>query len=169
MFAKSIQNALDATKGDSKFTRVEYHTGKFNTETLNPKFKEISDELTKRYPKSAKYLSISDKGTVGLNGKYDSDKAEDLINSNFYKLVFGIGKNQEAEGAGGSWGLGKTSYFRMGIGLVIYYTRVKIGDEYEERLIGSLIENPKEKTKLLKRVVVELHGGEHTRKIMILH
>lgn len=91
---ESIQNALDATKGDSKFTRVEYHTGKFNTETLNPKFKEISDELTKRYPKSAKYLSISDKGTVGLNGKYDSDKAEDLINSNFYKLVFGIGKNQ---------------------------------------------------------------------------
>lgn len=148
---ESIQNALDATKGDSKFTRVEYHTGKFNTETLNPKFKEISDELTKRYPKSAKYLSISDKGTVGLNGKYDSDKAEDLINSNFYKLVFGIGKNQEAEGAGGSWGLGKTSYFRMGIGLVIYYTRVKIGDEYEERLIGSLIENPKEKTKLLKK------------------
>src|SRR5699024_11741238 len=45
--------------------------------------------------------------------------------------------------AGGSWGLGKTSYFRMGIGVVIYYTRIKTDTGFEERLVGSLIESPK--------------------------
>ncbi|MCG4788632.1 hypothetical protein L0N33_25225, partial [Roseburia faecis] len=68
---------------------------------------------------------------------------DELTKSNFFKLVFGLGKNQEANGAGGSWGLGKTSYFRIGCGIVIYYTRIKAEQDYEERLIASLIEDPR--------------------------
>ena len=53
------------------------------------------------------------KNTTGLTGNYSSTDANELNKSNFYKLVFGIGKNQEADGVRGSWGLGKTSYFRI--------------------------------------------------------
>src|SRR5699024_5022913 len=87
--------------------------------------------------------------TTGLTGEYLSNDIDVLNNSNFHKLVFGIGKNQSKEGAGGSWGLGKTSYFRMGIGVVIYYTRIETDNGYEERLVASLIESPKKNERIL--------------------
>lgn len=57
-------------------------------------------------------------------------------------MIYEISKPQEAEGAGGSWGLGKTVYFRVGIGLVVYYSRI-LNEEgiYESRLAASLVEN----------------------------
>lgn len=147
---ESIQNALDAAIEGRPVTRVDYELGNFNAQSLNRHFDEISAELNQRFPDQAEFLSIRDSETCGLTGDYRSDDSEVLNKSNFQKLVFSIGKNQEADGAGGSWGLGKTSYFRMGIGIVIYYTRVKNGAEYEERLIASLIESPKDNDRLLK-------------------
>lgn len=148
---ESIQNALDAAVKGRPVTRVDYQLGKFDAQRLNSEFDNISDELNRRFPKEAEFLSVRDSETVGLTGDYRSDDTRILNKSNFQKLVFSIGKNQEADGAGGSWGLGKTSYFRLGVGIVLYYTRVKDGDGYEERLIGSLIEDPKDKRKLLKK------------------
>jgi hypothetical protein len=78
-----------------------------------------------------------------------------------------LGKNQEADGAGGSWGLGKTSFFRLGIGIVIYYTRVEIENGYEERLIASLIESPKQKNRLLPTNGRELLGGVNIQTLII--
>lgn len=146
---ESLQNALDASKPGGDHTFVEYNTGNFDTSRLNLEFEKISDNLDRVYTGEAEFLSISDRNTVGLNGEYDPSQPDKLAKSNFFKLVFGLGKNQEANGAGGSWGLGKTSYFRIGCGIVIYYTRIKAEYGYEERLIASLIEDPRSEKRLL--------------------
>lgn len=146
---ESLQNALDASKAGVDHIFVDYRTGKFDTSRLNPEFERISDNLNRAYTDEAEFLSISDRNTVGLNGQYDLNRPDELTKSNFFKLVFGLGKNQEANGAGGSWGLGKTSYFRIGCGIVIYYTRIKAEQDYEERLIASLIEDPRSEKRLL--------------------
>ncbi len=58
------------------------------------------------------------------------------------KLVLNLGDPQEKAGAGGSWGLGKTVYFRVGIGLVVFYSRIKLGAEkYMSRLIACFVES----------------------------
>ena len=148
---ESLQNSLDATLEDSLVTKVDFLLNTFESEQLASHFEDIDRTLRRKYSGEQKFLSVSDKNTTGLTGDYRSDRASDLDKSNFHKLVFGIGKNQEADGSGGSWGLGKTSYFRIGAGIVIYYTRILIENKYEERLIASLIENPKQKERLLPK------------------
>lgn len=146
---ESLQNSLDAAKPGEKITEVDFHLGTFENEKVSSYFDEITDELNQKYAGRQEFLAVSDKNTVGLTGDYASNDSNVLNKSNFHKLVFGIGKNQEQEGAGGSWGLGKTSYFRIGIGIVIYYTRIRVEEGYEERLIASLIESSKQKERLL--------------------
>ncbi len=152
---ESLQNSLDASLPSKKYTEVEFRTGQFESERLADNFQKIDEVLMNSYPGAQEYLSISDKNTYGLTGDYKSSDIASLEKSNFHKLVFGIGKNQEKAGAGGSWGLGKTSFFRIGIGLVIYYTRILTDNGYEERLIASLIESPKSESRILK----ENHRG----------
>lgn len=147
---ESLQNSLDATEKNAKKTEVDYIIGTFESNKLTPFFEEINEKLNRKYNNEQKFISFSDRNTKGLTGDYQSLDSNVLNKSNFHKLVFGIGQNQEQEGAGGSWGYGKTSYFRIGIGLVIYYTRIKTNKGYEERLIGSMIEDPASKERLLE-------------------
>lgn len=147
---ESLQNSLDAQIPGSSDTEVEINVGTFDSEKFAVNFEEIDETLIKKYPGQQMVLSISDKNTKGLTGDFRDNSQESLATSNFQKLIFSLGKNQTAEGAGGSWGLGKTSYSLIGAGVVLYYTRVSVpGNQYEERLIGALIENPKDETKRL--------------------
>nr|WP_263314751.1 hypothetical protein [Mammaliicoccus sp. Marseille-Q6498] len=148
---ESLQNSLDATLEGAKKTVVDFKSDTFKSEQLAEYFEGITEKLNENYPGEQNFLSISDKNTNGLTGDYKSESADILDKSNFHKLVFGIGKNQNKEGAGGSWGLGKTSYFRIGIGVVIYYTRISTEIGYEERLVASLIESPKQGERLLEK------------------
>jgi len=151
MVRESLQNSLDATLENSKVTDVEFKIGNFICEDLAPHFEMISDKLIEKFPGEQSFLAISDRNTSGLTGDFKSNDSKLLNASNFQKLIFGIGKNQEQEGAGGSWGIGKTSYFRIGEGIVLYYTRIAVGNGYEERLIASLIESPKQDNRLFKK------------------
>ncbi|MFL0504201.1 hypothetical protein ACH0B5_00510 [Ureibacillus sp. 179-F W5.1 NHS] len=146
---ESIQNSLDATIEGQSRTLVDFKIDKFNSEELASNFEEVEHILLKRFPGQQEFIAISDRNTYGLTGDYTSTDFKVLNRSNFYKLVFGIGKNQDKDGAGGSWGYGKTSYFRLGVGIVIYYTRIQTGDGYEERLIASIIEDPSKSERLL--------------------
>lgn len=147
---ESIQNSLDATLEESDTTKVDIKVDKFDTLTCSNHFQGIENELKEKYLNNNYFLSIRDSNTSGLSGKVIGESIAELNDSNFFKLVFALGKNQEKAGSGGSWGLGKTSYFRIGNGIVIYYTRVKSETGYEERLIASLIEDNKEEDRLLK-------------------
>lgn len=146
---ESLQNSLDATNSGEENTIVKFSTGEFNTNRLSSHFEGIKDKLDNKYSKYNTFMAVKDSNTTGLTGDYQTESQKILDKSNFHKLVFGIGKNQDKAGSGGSWGLGKTSFFRVGIGIVIYYTRILTDEGYEQRLIASLIESPKSKERIL--------------------
>ena len=67
------------------------------------------------------------------------------------RLIYDMGKGQDQLNAGGNWGYGKTVYYRLGNGIVIYYSRIKNQDgAYESRMILTLIENEEKADALLK-------------------
>lgn len=145
LIREAFQNSLDAAKSGAKATKINVGICDFDTDLLAEQLEGITELLNKRYAHShQKAIYISDKNTIGLIG--DVRKKE----GNIYNLIYTIQKNQEQAGAGGSWGLGKTSYFRLGNGIVLYYSRVQLDDEiYEERLAGSLIEDSTKDDRLL--------------------
>ena len=148
---ESIQNSLDAKNELDSYVTVEFITGEFNKISLNRELEGITDSLNKKYWKNEyKYIAVRDSNTVGLTGKLHYDEVTDNQYGNLLKLIYEISKPQEAEGAGGSWGLGKTVYFRVGIGLVIYYSRIiNEQGQYESRLAASLVENEMEMDSLI--------------------
>ncbi|MGE8407846.1 MAG: hypothetical protein ACN6QH_12485 [Pseudomonas sp.] len=143
---ESVQNALDAGRnGDRSLpVSVDFHIREHSLEEIVSTFGEGMnvEMLAKRYPRVPRLLEIRDSDTEGLTGPMTFDSVETAgHHGNFLKLVFEIGRTHADDGAGGSWGLGKTCYFRMGAGLVIYYSRIKTVDGYEERLVASLVED----------------------------
>lgn len=140
---ESIQNSLDAHTADAKSVTVEYLTGTFSSSKLGNELEGISAALSRRFPADkCHYLAVCDSNTVGLTGEMDVQKVKGNDYGNLLKLVYEICKPQEKEGAGGSWGLGKTIYFRIGIGLVIYYSRIDEGNgQFSSRLAASYVEN----------------------------
>lgn len=148
---ESIQNSLDAKNDKDLYVTVEFLTGDFDKSRLNRELDGIEDSLNRKYWKdSYKYIAVRDSNTVGLTGKLHYDEVTDNQYGNLLKLIYEISKPQEAEGAGGSWGLGKTVYFRVGIGLVLYYSRIiNENGSYESRLAASLVENEMDKDSLI--------------------
>lgn len=143
---ESVQNALDAGRNGNQAlpVSVDFHIREHSLDSIASTFREGLDLqiLGKRYPRTPKLLEIRDSGTEGLTGPMTFDSVEaNGQHGNFLKLVFEIGRTRADDSAGGSWGLGKTCYFRMGAGLVIYYSRIKTADGYEERLMASLVED----------------------------
>lgn len=140
---ESIQNSLDAKNNTAQYVSVDFFTGTFEKTLLNVELDKVTDSLNRKFcEKECKFIAIRDSNTVGLTGKLHYDDVTDNQYGNLLKLIYEISKPQEAEGSGGSWGLGKTVYFRVGIGLVIYYSRiVNENGRYESRLAASLVEN----------------------------
>ena len=149
---ESIQNSLDAAdpSSPSKFVTVEFHTGAFDRDALDSELEGIN--LKERPQWSGSFLSISDKNTVGLTGSYRDKK------SRLYGLVYGIMEGQQAAGAGGAWGIGKTVYFRLGVGLVLYYSRFKTRNGYDSLLTAALVEDENLPSALLPAIDGSKYG-----------
>lgn len=142
---ESIQNVLDVGReGPGGQVRVSFLFRTHATETIASLLADGIDthKLRMRFPDGGRLLEIRDSLTCGLTGPLSlGDIGPGEEHGNLLKLVYEIGRTRDSEGAGGSWGLGKTCYFRMGAGLVFYYTRVQIGDDFGERLVACLVEN----------------------------
>mgnify|MGYP005775845693 CR=1 FL=1 len=141
---ESIQNSLDATNGKNKCVNVDITVGEFRSVELNRYFERIERGLNEKFPLSKgnySFISFRDSNTVGLTGPVRYDDVRDNVFGNLLKLVYEICKPQQNEGAGGSWGLGKTIYFRLGIGLVLYYSRIFQDGKYQSRLAACLVED----------------------------
>lgn len=143
---ESVQNALDAAldRRSGGEVRIGFHLREHATETITSLLSEGIDRkvLMARHPKGGQLLEIRDSLTEGLTGPLCfEDIGPDGVHGNLLKLVYEIGRTRSDIGAGGSWGLGKTCYFRMGLGLVFYYSRIKLDDGYQERLVASLVED----------------------------
>lgn len=141
---ESVQNSLDAVKKGASYVDVGFHTGSFVSKELNKHFEKAEKALDKKYPSEKglyDFIEIRDKNTNGLTGPVRYDDVKNNEFGNLLKLVYEICKPQQTEGAGGSWGLGKTIYFRLGIGLVIYYSRIENNGKYISRLAACLVED----------------------------
>lgn len=139
---ESIQNSLDAAISGSKYVTVQYVVGKFDSRSFQKELHGISNKLAEIYPgEKYDYIAIRDTNTVGLTGPMRYEDIESHSYGNLLKLVYEISKPQDAAGAGGSWGLGKTVYFRVGMGLVLYYSRIKTQKGYQSRLAVTLVED----------------------------
>lgn len=149
---ESIQNSLDAAKPRQERVPVYFGVGRFRNEALSNKLEGITDALNARYgSQSCSYLYVKDSETEGLTGPLHFSERKGNENGNLLKLVYEIAKPQERTDSGGSWGYGKTIYFRMGIGLVMYYSRIKLHNgKYQSRLAACLVENEDNPSALLK-------------------
>ena len=155
MIRESLQNSLDAgidNIGIYRSVDVNYTIGKFTKTNLTNELEGISVDFKNKIKETeCSFISIEDKNTVGLNGKIKYSDAKEKY-GNFRKLVYEIAKPQTKEDAGGSWGYGKTVYFRVGIGLVVFYTRFKENGEYIERLACTYIEDETKYNSLLHNI-----------------
>lgn len=149
---ESVQNSLDAACEGKSFVNVDIAIKNFVPKELNKHLEGIADKLNARYPASkgqCKSIVVRDFNTVGLTGpvRYEDVKGQDF--GNCLKLIYEICKPQTTEGAGGSWGLGKTIYFRIGIGLVLYYSRINEKGKYKSRLAACLVEDERKRNSLI--------------------
>lgn len=139
---ESVQNSLDAGIDGMDYVNLQFLTGTFDSEAFSQELEGVSEKLQDRYGNEEnRFLAVRDSNTCGLTGPMNYDSIVDNKYGNLLKLVYEISKPQEKEGAGGSWGLGKTVYFRVGMGLVIYYSRIKTESGYESRMAVTLVEN----------------------------
>lgn len=137
---EAVQNSLDAGLSNEPNSRVEvdFITGEFNRAQLSEQFPYIRSRLDRRYPQEMyEFIAVRDSHTTGLTGtnRVDDDK------SKLQGLIYHICKKQTKEGAGGSWGIGKTTFFRIGIGLVVYYSRTKESGVFVSKLAATLVED----------------------------
>lgn len=144
---EAIQNSSDAAIGlVGKFYRVGFQTGTFAPAALNTYLTDIEEYLNARYPSStAEYIEIRDTCTSGLTGAIRKGEIKKDDHGNFFKLIYDTGKKQTKITAGGNHGLGKSVYYRVGIGIVIFYSRIQKENGFESRLIITLVEDENKK------------------------
>lgn len=161
---EALQNSLDAKLEDVTSVREAINCDFFDKDKFVEYYPEIKEKLLLRNNDAIKFISIRDYNTTGLEGftrlsEYKKSNCGEW--GKFLSLVRNVGKSNKGEAAGGSWGYGKTTYFKLGIGLVIYYTRIKNAklNTYEERLMTCLVENEYNSSGLLYEQQKNNHSG----------
>lgn len=140
---EAIQNSSDAALGetDADSYVVNFNTGVFKPAEFNSLVTDLEDVLNQKFStESADFLEIRDTKTSGLTGPIRKKDIKKDDHGNFFKLIYDTGKQQTAATAGGNWGFGKSVYYRVGIGMVIFYSRIKTDSGYENRMIFTLVE-----------------------------
>ena len=141
---ESIQNSMDAVLDNALYGRVSFNYGEFSSENLSSKLDFIDQNLNTFYPnKSYEFLAISDTNTCGLLGEPYFDPDDETKPHNLYNLVYDFMNGKNDENAGGSWGIGKSVYYRYGAGICFYYSRTYENNKYIHKLVGALIQDEK--------------------------
>lgn len=138
LIRESLQNSLDAAKKGSKCIKVSFDLIEERNHDFISLFRnQESIKLESLKNKTSQTLVISDFGTVGLEGNLNNNR------SRISKLCTQFQKATQNESSGGSWGVGKSIYFHMGIGLVGFYSKT----DADEKLIFVFIENNNERVR----------------------
>ena len=158
---EAVQNSLDAAEKDAEHVRVDFGVKAFDANLLAEELDGITETLKKDYPLDCyKYLYIRDRGTEGLTGPLHFSDKKTKGKQNLLKLVYEIAKPQDEKNAGGSWGYGKTIYYRIGIGLVLFYSRIRLNDgSYQSRLAACLVEDENRPDALLRSKALNSSRG----------
>ena len=165
---ESIQNSLDAglnvhpRSSQYPYVELDFITGSFCPKNLNVNLEGISEPLNSTYTQpEANFLAIRDKYTVGLTGPLSLADVRNYQFGNLRKLVYDICKPQDQVEAGGSCGIGKTIFFRVGIGLVVYYSRIfnEETSRFQSRLAVCYVEDPESANAMIPRSSNGLNSG----------
>jgi len=141
---ESVQNSLDAIKNDKSHCKMKFNIGSFENDllldTLSTNKEQIKNLKLLEENLNNNFLSISDSNTCGLLGEpYESlDKSKP---NNLYNLVYDFMNGKQDKDAGGSWGIGKSVYYRYGNGICFYYSRTFEQGKYIDKLAGALIQD----------------------------
>lgn len=152
---ESVQNSLDAGVS-TRSVDVSFEIRRHETAAIAGLLTGdgVREALLKKHPNGGRLLEIRDgPSNDGLSGP-DGIEAIRMggKRGNLVKLVYEVGRTQDRESAGGSWGLGKTVYFRLGVGLVFYYSRFRREDGVlAERLAACLVEDENSAHRLQKQ------------------
>lgn len=144
---EAIQNSSDAALGEAGPSyAVNFQYGSFTPAVFNSFLTDIENSLNIKYPiPSADFLEIRDTKTTRLTGCIRKADIKKDDHGNFFKLIYDTGKRQTKSSAGGNWGFGKSVYYRVGIGIVIFYSKIKTETGYDSRLIITLVEDESKK------------------------
>ena len=135
---ESLQNSLDAVKENANFVKVVYMTGQFESTAICDYLEDVGENLKNVIAsKMSNYIAIKDSNTKGLLGTHIYRKGCD---NNLYSLVYDIMSTSKDSGSGGSWGIGKSVYYRFGNGICFYYSRTFENGQYLNKFVGTIIE-----------------------------
>lgn len=144
---ESVQNCLDATKKDADNCIVKFDLKEFSGLKFSECIENYSYVFKNKFGMGTQSaLVISDLNTTGLLGKPYRSEGD----NNLYKLVYAFLKGKTNEHSGGSWGIGKTVYFRYGCGLVLYYSRTFEDGKYISKLAGTILEDQTKSERIIK-------------------
>ncbi len=139
---EAVQNSLDAAVDGAASVRVEFNYSELRVGALDGILDaKTVESLIRLHGDTKTALCIRDIGSVGLSGpnSFAGSRCEDY--GNFLKLCFSVGLKQSKEGSGGSWGFGKSIFYRLSHAPVLYYSRFLQDGDFRERLIFCLIED----------------------------
>lgn len=150
LLRESVQNSLDAANDSgTDYVTFEFDIIRFEThaqllERIDFLRQNSQDSLYNRLAQRVGQgdpvlLIMADKGTTGLSGPVRRDDSNWRFyqgRKNFENLIYQLGLNHGASKAGGSYGFGKSIFYRLSpAGVVLFYSRTRDG----ERLILSMI------------------------------
>lgn len=142
LLRESVQNSWDARKGESIAFRMDL----LRPDQAQRRF--LFEKVLTDPPKALKFapiqrasdlglLVITDRRTRGLGGPTRSDLARGG-RKDFVGLVRNIGRSQDKQIGGGTYGFGKGILFdSSAVGTVLIYTRTKEGGRVESRFIAA--------------------------------
>lgn len=137
---QNCSDAADPVKGD--FFSVAFNTNSFNGKDFIELLSGFNKSIIDRFSNpDSKYLEIRDTGTTGLTGPLTITEENEKDHGNYYRLIYDTGKPQTQKYSGGNWGYGKSAYYGMGAGFVVFYSQIEEKGEYKSRLIVTLIED----------------------------
>lgn len=149
LLRESIQNSFDALKDDAPYLRFQLRYGSFRTRDLSAQLDDMQKVIDEKHPQiNSEFIEVRDFNTKGLGGStIFSENLEDW--GDFIRLVFAVANEQTGVGKGGSWGYGKTNYYSLGEGIVVYYTQTFFEEKYEQRLIIALVEDTRKHNRMI--------------------
>ena len=157
-----LQNSLDAANKKAKYVNVDFIYGSFKRKIFAEEFEMLS-AFTRGtcVGEDEHFIAVRDSNTSGLTGPINKKSVDDGKFGNLIKLVFDLGKPQDGLGSGGSWGYGKTLYYRLSkLGFVLYYSRIKNNSgKYESRLVACMVEDETSDKSLIPSVANSSKSG----------
>ena len=121
---ETVQNSWDARLADNETVHFTI-AGRFLSATQldflrhmvlseEPERLKLHDRLSSEAGNSVRILTISDRGTTGLNGPTRADALDDDTRSrNFVNFFFNVGQSKGNSLSGGTYGYGKSILYQV--------------------------------------------------------